>query len=74
MTRALDFEKNGKFKNNHCSPRPNSARCDLNTKGDVLKINDMCLNAKCNCQKLITFTPKQIQLERQGLKTFTKTI
>ena len=29
----------------------------------------MCHNPKCKCQKQITFTPKQFQLERGSMKT-----
>ena len=41
----------------------NSAWCDLKSKGDILKLHDKCPNTKCNCQKLITFTPHQYMLE-----------
>ena len=41
----------------------NSAWCDLNKNCTVLKLHDMCHNPKCKCQKQITFTPKQFQLE-----------
>ena len=52
----------------------NSAWCDLNKDGTVLKLHDMCHNPKCNCQKQITFTPKQYMLESNGLKTTVKKI
>ena len=55
MTRGEDFIKNGKCKNDHCSALSNSAWCDLNNKGDILKIYDKCPNPKCNCQKVTTF-------------------
>ena len=42
----------------HCSPMSNSAWCDLNSRGDLLKLHDLCHNPKCKCQKQITFTPK----------------
>ena len=35
----------------------NSACCDLNSKGSVIKLQDKCPNPECNCQKVITFTP-----------------
>ena len=51
----------------------NSAWCDLNSKGDLLKLHDNCPNPKCNCQKIITFTPHQYMLEVNGFKnTFKK--
>ena len=34
----------------------------------------MCHNPKCNCQKQITFTPKQFQLEGNGFKNTMKKI
>ena len=50
----------------------NSAWCDLNNKGDILKLNDKCPNPKCNCQKIITFTPQQNMVEGNGFKTTKK--
>ena len=32
----------------------------------------MCHNPKCKCQKQITFTPKQFQLEGAGFKNTMK--
>ena len=40
----------------------NLAWFDLNSNGDILRLHDKCLNPKCNCQKIITSTPKQFQL------------
>ena len=51
----------------------NSAWCELNKNCTVLKLNDMCHNPTCNCEKQITFTPKQYMLERNCfLKTHKK--
>ena len=50
----------------------NSAWCDLNSKGDILKLHDRC--AKCNSQKLITFTPRQYMLEGGSIKNRLKSI
>ena len=47
----------------------NSSCCDLNKNCTVLKLHDMCHNPKCNCQKQITFTPKQFQLEGGSIKS-----
>ena len=41
----------------------NSAWCSLSSKGNILKLHDKCPNPKCNCQKIITFTPHQYMLE-----------
>ena len=41
----------------------NSAWCDLNSKGNILKSHNKCPNPKCNCQKVITFTPHQYMLQ-----------
>ena len=69
MTRAESFMKRGKCKNNPCSSTSNSARCDLNNKGDILKLHDKCPNPKCNCQKIITFTSLQYILEGGCIKS-----
>ena len=63
MTKGDDFIKRGKCKNNYCSSMSNSAWCDLNSKGNILKLDDKCPNPKFNCQKIITFTPRQNMLE-----------
>ena len=47
----------------------NSAWCDLIKFCTVLKLHDMCHNLKCKCQKQITFTPKQFQLESGAIKS-----
>ena len=50
----------------------NSAWCDLNKNFTVLKLQDMCHNPKCKCQKQIIFTPKRFQLEGAGYKSTMK--
>ena len=62
MTKGDDFIKNGKCKNKRCSPMSNSACCDLNSKGELMKLHDKCPTPKCNCQKIITFTPHHYML------------
>ena len=52
----------------------NSAGCDLNKNCTVLKLHDMCHNTKCKCQKKITFSPNQFQLEGAGFKNTMKKI
>ena len=69
MTVGTDFEKRGKCNYGHCSPMSIAARCDLNSKGDILKLHDMCSKPKCCCQKRISFTPRQFQLEEAGFKS-----
>ena len=69
MTLGEDLMKERKCKNNHGSPISNAAWCDLNSKGDILKLQDLCHNPKCKCQKQITFTPRQFQLEGAGFKS-----
>ena len=69
MTRGEDFIKRGKFKNNHCSSMSNSEWCDLNSKGNILKLHDKCPNSKCGCQKITTFTPHQYMLEGCSIKS-----
>ena len=46
-----------------------SAWCDLNIKSDIIKLHDKCPNPKCNCQKIITFTPHQYMLEGGSIKS-----
>ena len=46
----------------------NSAWCDLNKNFNVLNLNDIGHKTKCNCQKQITFTPRQFQLEGGSIK------
>ena len=72
MTRGQDFIKNAKCTHGHRSAMSNSAWCDLNKNCTVLKLSDMCHNPKCKCQKQITFTPNQFQLEGAGFKKTMK--
>ena len=74
MTRGQDFIKNAKCTHGHRSAMSNSAWCDLNKNCTVLKLHDMCHNPKCKCQKQITFSPNQFQLEGSGFKNKTKKI
>ena len=60
MTRAENFVLNAKCTHGYRSAMSNSARCDLNKNCTVLKLHDMCHNPKCNYQKQITFTPKEL--------------
>ena len=69
MTRAENVFKNAKCKHGHRSAMSNSAWCDLKKDCTVLKLHDMCHNPKCKCQKQITFTPKQFQLESGSIKS-----
>ena len=72
MTRGQDFFKNAKCTHGHRSAMSNSAWCDLNKKCTVLKLHDMCYSPKCNCQKQITFSPNQLQLEGAGFRDTVK--
>ena len=74
MTRGQDFIKNAKCTHGLRSAMSNSAWCDLNKKSTVLKLHDMCHNPKCKCQKQITFSPNQFQLEGAGFKNTMKKI
>ena len=69
MTRGQDFIKNAKCTHGHRSAMSNSAWCDLNKNCTVFKLHDMCHNPKCKCQKMITFTPNQFQLEGGSIKS-----
>ena len=74
MTRGQDFIKSAECTHGHRSAQSNSAWFDLNKKCTVLKLHDMCLNPKCKCQKQITFSPNQFQLEGAGFKNTMKEI
>ena len=69
MSRAENFIKKGRCKAKHCSAMSNSAWCDLNSKGDILKLHDKCPNPKCNCQRINNFTPQQLMLEGGSIKS-----
>ena len=69
MTKGSDFLKSGKCTHGHRSAMSNSAWCDLNKTCTVLKLHDMCHNPKCKCQKMITFTSNQFQLEGGSIKS-----
>ena len=74
MTRGQDFIGNVKCTHGHRSAMSNSAWCDLNKNCIVLKLQDMCHNPKCKCQKQSTFSPNQFQLEGAGFKNTLKKI
>ena len=74
MTRGESFQKRGKCRNGHCIGLSGTAWSDLNTKGTILKLHDMCPNQNCKCQKQITFTPRQFELEGSGFKSFMKKV
>ena len=69
MTRGQDFIKNAKCTHGHRLAMSNSAWCNLSSKGIILKLHDKCPNPKCNCQKIITFTPHQYMLEGGSIKS-----
>ena len=69
MTRGQDFIKNAKCTQGLRSAMSNSAWCDLNKNCTVLKLHDFCHNPKCKCQKMITFTPNQFQLEGGSIES-----
>ena len=72
MTRGENFIKNAKCTQGHRSTMSNSAWSDLNKNCTVLKLHDMCHDPKCKCQKQITFSPNQFQLEAAGFTNTTK--
>ena len=74
MSRGENFQKRGKCNKGHCSTLSGAAWTDLNANGTILKLHDMCPNQNCKCQKQITFTPKQFELEGGSLKSFMKKV
>ena len=73
-SRGEEFIKKGRCKNKHCSTISNSAWCDLKNEGDILKLHDKSPRAKCNCQKVITFTQRQYMLEGGSIKSTIKAL
>ena len=69
-TKGQRFEQKGKCKHGApiSSPISNGAKCDLKEDGTILKLHDKCPNVIFTCQKRVTFTPKQFQLQGNGLK------
>ena len=55
----------------HCSALLIIAWCDLNIL-NLSRLQDYCPNPKCKCQKQITFTRKQFQIEGAGFRKRTK--
>ena len=45
-----------------------SAWCGLISKSDTLQLHDKCPNYECDCQKRITFTPRQYMLQGGTIK------
>ena len=74
MTRGQNFIKNARSTHGHRSAMSISAWCDLSKNCTVLKLHDMCHNPKCKCQKQITFTPNQFQLEGGSNKSKLQSI
>ena len=72
MTKGYTFLRSGNCKHRYRSAMSNSAWCDLGKNCTVLKLHDMCHNQKGSCQKQITFTPEQFQIEKMGFKKTTK--
>ena len=72
MTRGENFQK--RERKGHFSTLSGSAWTDLNANGTILKLHDMCPNKNCKCQKQITFTPRQFELEGSGFKNFLKKV
>ena len=72
LNKGESFVKNAKCKHGHRSAMSSSAWCDLNKNCTVLNLRDMCHNSKCNCQKQITFSPKQFHLEGANFKNTMK--
>ena len=72
MTRGESFVKNAKCTHGHRSAMSKSAWYDLNKNCTVLKLHDISHTHKCNCQKQITFTPRQFHFEGGSIKSKLK--
>ena len=74
MTTGQIFIRNANCTHGHRSAMSYTGWCDLNENCTVLKLHDMCHNPKCKCQKQITFSPRQFQLEGSGFKSTMKKV
>ena len=74
QTRGEKFQKSAKCEINHSSPMSNQACCDLNLKGDILELHDLCQNPYCKGQKDISFFSRQFRPEGAGFRNTTKKI
>ena len=72
MTRGQHLKKNAKCTHGHRSAMSISAWCDLNKNCTVFKLHDLGHNPKCKCQKQITFSPNNFELEGAGYKNLRK--
>ena len=61
----INFKKEENVSHNHCSKIKFQHWTDLNNNNTILKLHDMCANKNCNCQKIITFTPRQYHAGRR---------
>ena len=52
----------------------NLSWCDLNNKGSLSEVHNMCTNPNRKFQKHIFFTPNQFQLEESDFKNTMKDI
>ena len=50
----------------------NGACCDLNSMGNILLLHHICPNPKYKCQKQVTFTPREFQMEGSGFEKMAK--
>ena len=66
------MEKSAKYESYHAPPMSILLVCDLNNKGDLLELHDICYKLKSKCQKQITITPNKVQPERAGFETIMK--
>ena len=72
QTKSEKFQKLANCKNNHSSPISNTACTHLNSKADVVKLQNLCGKDGCKCQIRVCFTPKQFEMEGAGFKNLMK--
>ena len=49
-----------------------TAWTDLNSKGDILKLHNLCGKDGCKCQRNVCFTSKQFEVEGSEFKNTMK--
>ena len=63
-----NYKKLQNVKRNNSSPMSITAWAELNSKGDILNLHNLCGKDGRKCQNLICFTPKQFEMEGDGFK------
>ena len=72
ITKVEKIIQKGRCQNILSSPMSSLSWRDLNIKGNLLKVHDVCPNPKCKCPKQNTFTLNQFHPEGPEFKITLK--